>query len=145
MVQSLKFYLPNCFQSWICQSFILPKFCAVWYIAKLFTLILILGKYCLQPDHRVLSSIRRVFGDKWRHVGYILNLKHTLLNNIEVNTWETEEEAFKMLSVWVESSAECCYCSLISAMEEEGLNNAVKHLKQLISSSMYEVIYKVTT
>ena len=49
-----------------------------------------------------------------------------------------------MLCVWVESNAECCYCSLISAMEKEDLRNAAKNLKQLISSSMYEIIHKVT-
>ena len=79
-----------------------------------------------------MSSIRREFGTKWKHVGYVLGLDHSVLTNIELNLHEVEEQAFKMLDEWIQRSADSCYCKLISAMNEEGLCKNVEILKHKI-------------
>ena len=95
---------------------------------------LILGGYCFRPNHRILSSLRKEFGTKWKHVGYILGLDHSSLTNIEINSHEIEERAFKMLVEWLERDVESCYCKLISAMNEEGLCEKVDILKHKIKN-----------
>lgn len=95
-------------------------------------LMLTLGDYCFQPDYRVLSSIRREFGQQWKHVGYKLGLECTQLEAIELNKVLIEERAFTMLCDWIHRDVSTCYCKLISAMKKEHLSNGVEHLKEEI-------------
>ena len=97
--------------------------------------ICILEAYCFQPDYQVLSAIRTQFGKDWKYVGLDLKLDNSLINIIELNEIDFEERAFKMMSKWVESNANSCYCQLISAMENQGLDSGAKVLKEKIKSS----------
>jgi len=82
-----------------------------------------------------LSSIRWEFGTKWKHVGYTLWLKHSVLENIEIDYHKADERAFTMLKEWIERDAKSCYCKLISAMYREGLVRGIEILKKMIKSS----------
>jgi len=79
-----------------------------------------------------LSSIRREFGEQWRFVGYALGIEHAVLNNIEYNSPNIEDRAFKMMADWIERSTDICYCKLISAMNNEHLVRGVEVLKEKI-------------
>ena len=85
----------------------------------------------------MLSSVRRELGEQWKHIGYALGLKHSVLKNIELNLHQVEEQAFKMFEEWIQRHVDCCYCKLISAMNEEGLCSAVTVLKQKIELSEF--------
>ena len=98
---------------------------------------LTLGHYCYQPDYRVLSSVRREFGKQWKHIGYALKLNHCILKNIEHNLHEVEEQTFRMFEEWIQRHVDCCYCRLISAMNDEGLCDAVTVLKLKIELSKF--------
>ena len=97
--------------------------------------IYILECYCYQPEHRILSSVRKEFGTQWIHVGYILGLEHSVLKVIGQNIHEVEEQAFQMLNEWVQRDLKSCYCRLISAMDKQGLGRGVEVLKRSIKSS----------
>ena len=97
--------------------------------------IYILECYCYQPEHRILSSVRKEFGIQWIHVGYFLGLEHSVLKVIEQNIHEVEEQAFQMLNEWVQRDLKSCYCRLISAMDKQGLGRGVEVLKRSIKSS----------
>ena len=75
------------------------------------------------------------FGSQWKHVGYILGLEHSVLKAIELSSQEVVKHAFGMLEEWMQRDVKPCYCKLISAMHEEGLNRGVEILKQNIKSS----------
>ena len=91
--------------------------------------------YCLEPQHRVLLSIRGKFGAKWKYVGYILGLEHDVIDNIELNSPAMEERCFRMLAEWIQRDVKSCYCKLISAMAEEHLDRGIEILKCKIKSS----------
>ena len=93
------------------------------------------GDYCFQPEHNVLSSIRREFGLDWKHVGLALKLDKSVLNIIELDSQHHAERAFNMLSEWQNRDTTSCYCKLISAMSGQGLESGVKVLKEKIKSS----------
>ena len=97
--------------------------------------ICILEAYCFQPDYRVLSAIRTQFGKDWKYVGLDLELDNGLIKNIEHDEQDFEDRAFKMMSKWVKRNANSCYCQLISAMENQGLDSGAKVLKEKIKSS----------
>ena len=102
------------------------------------------GDYCFKPDYKVLSNIRREFGDKWKHVGYALDLEHPVIVTIELNEKHVEEQAFKMLCNWIQRDVHPCYCKLISAMEKECLNSGVDCLKKWIKQGSYRFIILTT-
>ena len=77
------------------------------------------------------------FGSQWEHVGYILGLEHSLLKTIELNSQKVEKCAFRMLEEWMQQNVKPCYCKLISAMHEEGLNQGVEILRKNIESSEF--------
>ena len=83
----------------------------------------------------MLSSIRWEFGARWKHVGYILELQHHVIEHIELNKQEVQERSFQMLVEWIQRDAKSCYCKLISAMTKERLHEGVKNLKYKIKSS----------
>ena len=83
----------------------------------------------------VLSSIRKEFGLDWKHVGLALKLDKSVLDNIELDSPHHAERAFNMLSEWLKKDTTSCYCKLISAMSEQGLDSAVNVLKEKIKSS----------
>ena len=60
-----------------------------------------------------------------------------IIDNIECDTQQVAERAFKMLTKWVEMDAESCYCKLITAMKEDGLSSEAEALKSMISSSKF--------
>ena len=108
----------------------------------------ILEDYCYQPEHRVLSSIRREIGAQWIHIGYNLGLERSVLKIIEQNVHEVEEQAFQMLNEWLQRDLESCYCRLISAMYKQGLGRGVDVFKKNIKSSnlsMYIDLYYFIT
>ena len=97
--------------------------------------ICILEAYCFQPDHRVLSAIRNQFGKDWKYFGLDLKLDNSEIKIIELNEQHFEDRAFEMMSKWVKRNANSCYCQLISAMENQGLDSGAKVLKEKIKSS----------
>ena len=62
---------------------------------------------------------------------------HHILENIECDTQQVAEQAFKMLTKWMQMDAESCYCKLITAMKEDGLSSEAEALKSMISSSKF--------
>ena len=98
---------------------------------------LTLGHYCYQSDYQVLSSVRREFGKQWKHIGYALGLNHCVHKNIEHNLHKVEEQTFRMFEEWIQRHVDCCYCKLISAMNDEGLCDAVTVLKLKIELSEF--------
>ena len=85
--------------------------------------------------------MRREFGHEWKHVGYSLGLEHTLLKTIESNVHNIEEQAFNMLSYWIQRDIESCYCKLITAMKKENLNSGIEHLKYWIRAGSYSYCF----
>ena len=83
----------------------------------------------------MLSSIRWEFGARWKHVGYILELQHHVIEHIELNKQEVQERSFQMLVEWIQRDVKSCYCTLISAMTKERLHEGIKNLKCKIKSS----------
>ena len=90
---------------------------------------------CYRPDYAVLSSIRKIFGVNWKHVGYFLGLNHCIINNIEKNFDEVEERSFNMLIKWKQFDIKSCYCKLIAALEADDLFNDAEILKSTITTS----------
>ena len=68
----------------------------------------------------MLSSIRREFVKQWKYVGHALEIDHSVLNTIELNSHNFKDRAFEMLDDGIEKNAVACYCKLISAMNDEG-------------------------
>ena len=94
-----------------------------------------IGEFCFQPEYPVLSSIRWKFGARWKHVGYILELEHHVIEHIELNIQEIQERSFQMLVEWKQRDVKSCYCKLISAMSKEHLQEGITSLKCKIKSS----------
>ena len=92
-------------------------------------------EYCFRPEHKVLSSIRKEFGLDWMHVGLSLKLDQATLNIIELDSQHHAQRAFNMLSEWLKRDTTSCYCKLILAMSEQGLESGVKVLKEKIKLS----------
>ena len=78
--------------------------------------------------------IKHQKGD-WKHVGLSLKLDQATLKNIELDSQHHAERAFNMLSEWLKRDTTSCYCKLISAMSEQGLESGVKVLKEKIKLS----------
>ena len=64
-----------------------------------------------------------------------LKLDNSVLNIIVFDSHHLAERAFNMMSEWLRRDTTSCYCKLISAMKEQGLNSGVIVLKEKIKSS----------
>ncbi|XP_065903623.1 uncharacterized protein [Dysidea avara] len=89
---------------------------------------------CIKAQYPVLSSIRRHLVLKWKFVGYSLQLKYYIIDNIEQRQTRIEDKTFEMLVEWRQTDTHPCYCKLISALNEHKLSGAVDDLKVNIKS-----------
>ena len=64
-----------------------------------------------------------------------LKLDNIVLNIIVLDSQHHAVQAFNMLSEWLRRDTTSCYCKLISAMKELGLDSGVIVLKEKIKSS----------
>ena len=81
----------------------------------------------------MLSSIKTLFGHKWKYVGLHLNLNYDdVLRNIERDVKEVADQTFRMFQEWLDRDVSSCYCKLIFAMKNEGLDSAAEILKNKI-------------
>ena len=96
-----------------------------------------LGDYCSKPQHKVASSVRKRFGKDWKHVGLALGLDYSEIENIELNKHDNDDRAFQMLEIWIQRNVNACYCKLISAMSDQGLEDGVQVLKQKVKPSKF--------
>ena len=83
----------------------------------------------------MLSSIRWELGARWKHVGYILELEHHVMEHIELNIPEVQDRSFQMLVEWKQRDVKSCYCKLIYAMTKERLHEGIRNLKCQIKQS----------
>ena len=64
-----------------------------------------------------------------------LKLDNSVLNITVLDSQHHAERAFNILSEWLRRDTTSCYCKLISAMKEQGLDSGVIVLKEKIKSS----------
>ena len=90
------------------------------------------AEICAIPEDKILSKISKLINGDWKHIGLQLEVKTCILECIDLNSKRVEDKALEILLKWKYGNSHPCYCDLLSALREQDLHEAVKHLKQLL-------------